>query len=248
MDNRYYDNVISEMKPFLDEQGFTSTEDGFQNETKKISVRYEDEKQVYSLLVATCDEDGNFGEMQVVNSWLFDDTQTAKDAESVGMDFINSLKKEMGIKNARVLNTNVELPTATKSGSITVTGFTKKMLDLFPVLKDEYKEHVALYGNFLYINFFGEKLVPLLKEMFESGNKKRIKKLYSILNDAYCKGDKDTVNIIVAVLAASAYQSEKIDGEIKEMLAEDSHFSQSYQNFAQILPRSKKLFNVLVEK
>lgn len=248
MDNRYYDNVISEMKPFLDEQGFTAIEDGFQNETKKISVKYEEEKQVYSLFVASCDEDGNFGEMTVLNSWLFDDTQTASDAESVGMDFVNSLKKEMGIKSARTLTANIELPTATKSGNITVTGFTKKMLDLFPILKDEYKEHIAVYGNFLYINFFGDKLVPLLKEMLESGNKKRIKKLYSILDDAYLKGDKDTSNIVVAVLAASAYQDEKVDLEIKEMLTENSHFLQSYQNFVHVLPHSKKLFNALVKK
>ena len=36
-------------------------------------------------------------------------------------------------------------------------------------LKDDYKEHIATYGNFLYINFFGEKLVPQLKNLFSTG-------------------------------------------------------------------------------
>lgn len=248
MDNRYYDNVISEMQSFLDEQGFKADGDGFKNKTKKIAVKYNEDKQVYELHVASGEEDGNFGEMTVVNSWLFDDTQTAKDAESVGMDFVNSLKKELGVKNVRSLTSNIELPTATKSGNITVTGFTKKMLDLFPTLKDEYKAHVAVYSNFLYLNFFGEKLVPLIKEMLESGNKKRIKKLYNILDDAYLKGDKDTINIVVAVLVASAYGSEKADDEIKGMLAENTHFLQAYQSLSIVLPRNKKLFKALVKQ
>ena len=49
-----------------------------------------------------------------------------------------------------------------------IAGFTKKMLDVFPTLKDEYKAHITKYGNFLYLNFFGEYLVPVLKNLFET--------------------------------------------------------------------------------
>ncbi len=246
MDNRYYDHVIAEMKPFLDEHGFKALDDGFVNDNKKIAVVYNDEKQTYSLLVSTKDEEGNFGEMNTINTWLFDDSQNAKDAMSVGIDFTVSLRKELGVKITRK-NIDVELPSATKDGAMTVTGFTKKMLDVFPVLKDDYKEHIATYGNFLYINFFGEKLVPQLKNLFSTGTKKQIKKLYDVYEDAYVKGGKDTINIMIALLAAASYNDEKCKDAIEQMLADNSHFLQSYKNFAVKLPHSKKLFNALVK-
>lgn len=245
MDNRYYDNVIAEMKPFLDENGFKAVSDYFENENKRIAVRYNDEKQTYSLLVADKTDGENFGEMHQINAWLFDDSQTAKDANSVGIDFVVSLRKELGIRLSRP-TASVELPSANKSGAMTITGFTKKMLDIFPVLKDDYKNHIASYGNFLYIDFFGEYLVPQLKALFAKGTKKQINKLYNVFEDAYV-GDNETVNIMIAVLCATAYNDEKCKTAIEDMLADNVHFLQSFKNFYVILPKSKKLFELLVK-
>ena len=246
MDNRYYDSVIKEMKPFLDENGFKEVEGGFLGETKKIAVRYDDAKQTYSLFVAAKGDEGNFGEETAVNTWLFDDSQTEKDAVSVGIDFVNSLRKELGIKMAK-RGAEVSLPTASKNGGMNVTGFAKKMLDVFPILKDDYKEHIAVYGNFLYLNFFGEKLVPQMVSLFENGTKKQIKKLYDVFEDAYVKGDKDTVNVMIAVISACGCKSSESDTAIKEMLAENKHFLQSYESFKPILIRDKKLYSALVK-
>lgn len=237
------------MQPFFDENGFTLKENGsYSNGTKACSVAYNEEKQMYVLSVADFDEEQNaFGEYRDINSWLFDDSQNAKDAMSVGIDFVVSLRKELGIKIKRTASNDVELPSASKSGSMTVTGFTKKMLDVFPVLKDEYKDHIALYGNFLYINFFGEHLVPLLKNLFTTGTKKQIKKLYDVYEDAYVKGDKDTVNIMVALLCAAAYNDENATAAIREMLAENSHFLSSFNNFIPAFASNKKLMSALLK-
>ncbi len=247
MDNRYYDNVVTQMKELLNENGFKSVEGGFANSDLRVSVEYSEEKQTYSLMLAKSNEDGSFAEPENVNSWLFDDSQTAKDAESVGIDFANSLKKALGIKHTRVTNA-IDLPTVNKSGVMDISGFTKKMLDVFPTLKEEYKNHIAEYGCFLYLNFFGEKLVPLLTELFESGSKKQIKKLYDVLGDTYVKGDKETVNVMIAVLSAAGYQNEKSTFSIEEMLAENSHFLQGFKNFAAQFAASKKLQGALVKK
>ena len=246
MDNRYYDSVIKEMKPFLDENGLKEVEGGFANETKKIAVRYDDAKQTYSLFVAVKDEEGNFGEETAVNTWLFDDSQTEKDAVSVGIDFVNSLRKELGVKMAK-RGADVSLPTASKNGGMNVTGFAKKMLDVFPVLKDDYKEHIAVYGNFLYLNFFGEKLVPQMISLFENGTKKQIKKLYDVFEDAYVKGDKDTVNVMIAVITACGCKNVACDTAIKEMLSDNKHFLQAYESFKPMLLRDKKLYSALVK-
>ena len=247
MDNRYYDKVIEEMQPFFDEQGFKSEEDGsFKNDKKAVKVQYDESRQMYTLSAADI-EDGNVGEYAEINAWLFDDSQNAKDASSVGIDFTASLRKSLGIKIKRAAGAEVELPSFSKGGSITVTGFAKKMLDFFPVLKDEYKSHIAENGNFLYLNFFGEHLVPQIKSVLTSGNKKQIKKLFDLLDDLYVKGDKDTVNTIVAVLCAAAYNDEKVTAAVKEMLENDKHFLSSFENFLPVLPKSKKLLAALAK-
>ena len=248
MDNRYLNEVIKEIEPILLEKGFKAGENGeFSNDAKKFLVNFDDEKQMYRLSVADIDEE-TFGEFKEINAWLFDDSQTAKDAESVGIDFAASIRKELGVTVKRSANTNgIELPTASKSGNMTVTGFAKKMLDVYPSMKDEYKSHIAHYGNFLYINFFGESLVPNLKNTFENGSKKQIKKLYDVFEDAYLKGDKDTVNILVAVLCAAAYKNDNITAAIREMLDVDKHFLASFDNFLPVFSKNKKLFNSLIK-
>ena len=248
MDNRYYENVIAEMQGFIDENGFKKTDNGFANEKKAFTVKYNDEKQMYVLSVADVEE-GKAGEYRDINSWLFDDSQNAKDAGSVGIDFVSSLRKELGIKAVRrssALNA-IDMPSASKGDVIEIAGFTKKILDVFPTLKDLYKEHVSVYGNFLYMNFFGEHLIPILKKLFETGTKKQIKKFYEVLENAYIKGNKDTVNVCVAILCATAKDSPDATANIREMLAENQHFLASFDNFLPVFSKNKKLSSTLIK-
>ena len=246
MDNRYFENVIKELEPLFAENGITEKDGVFVSENKAISVNYDEQRQMYTLSVADI-TDGNIGEYKEINSWLFDDSQNAKDAASVGIDFANSLRKEFGIKHTRLANANVELPTAVRGDVMNISGFAKKMLDIFPALKDEYKNHIAVYGNFLYLNFFGEFLVPRVVRLFEEGTKIQIKKFYDVAEDAYVKGDKDTVNTLICVLAAAAYKNEKVTNEIKEMLSQNSHFLNSFENFVPAFSKNKKLVSALIK-
>ena len=249
MDNRYYENVIGEMKPFLDEHKFSLKEDGsFVNENRSVKITYNEEKQMYILSVAVI-EDGAAGEYSDINSWLFDDSQNARDAVSVGVDFTAALRENMGIKIKRAApdGSDIELPSASKSGSMTVAGFTKKLLDVFPPLKDEYKAHIAQYGNFLYLNFFGEYVVPKLKTMLSEANKKQLKKLNDVFEYVYIHGDRDAVNAAVAILCAAAYNDEKVKASVNDMLSEDKHFTDAFENFLPVLSQNKKLRAALIK-
>jgi len=236
------------MQPFFDENGFKAVENGFINDNKAFIVNYSDERQMYVLSVADV-EDGKAGEYREINSWLFDDSQNAKDTVAVGIDFVSSLRSELGIKPTRrsANATNIDLPSASKGDNIDIGGFSKKLLDVFPPLKDEYKQHVATYGNFLYLNFFGEHLVPILKNLFETGSKKQIKKFYEVLEDAYIKGNRETVNLAVVLLCAAANDSEVITTAIREMLAENSHFLNAFNNLLPVFAKNKKLQSALLK-
>ena len=248
LDNRFDEQVLNEMRPFLEEHAFEEIGNGmFRNPEKTVVVKYDLERQMYTLSIAD-NEDGTSGEFKEVNAWLFDDTQNAKDAVAVGIDFISSLRKDMGIKITRNASaTEVELPGISKSGSVTVTGFAKKMLDFFPTLKEQYKIHIAQNGNFLYLNFFGEFLIPQLKGVLLSGNKKQNKKLFDLLKDLYAHGDKDTVNTVIAVLCAAAYEDDTSKTVILEALDDDKHFLSSFANFLPVFSKNRKLLAALVK-
>ena len=248
MDNRYLENVILEMQPFFDENGFKSVDGVYKNDKKAALVEYNDERQMFILKTADIAEDGSF-ELSEVNAWLFDDSQNEKDAESVGIDFTTSLRNELGIKHTRsnVAANTVDLPTASKDGTYTITHFTKKVLDVFPNLKDEYKSHITVYGNFLYLNFFGEKLVPQIKAVLTENNKKSVKKLFEVLENGYLQGDRDTVNTIVAVVAAACVNDETVKENMIKALGDNTHFIDSVKEFIPVILSNKKLSKALLK-
>lgn len=248
MDNRYENRVMQEMLPFLEEHHFEKQEDGsYRNDTRVIKVAYDNARQMYTLSAAPVEE-GEVGEMKEINAWLFDDSQTEKDAEAVGIDFAAELRRNMGIKLSRSASgAAVELPTLSKTGNITVAGFTKKLLDFFPSLKEEYKEHVAASGgNFLPLYFYGEAVVPKCRNLLLSGNSKQIKKMFDLFGDLYVKGDKDTVNMILILLCAAA-KDEKAKEVIEKSLAENKHFLMAFQNLLPAFLKNKKLTSVLIK-
>ena len=247
MDNRYLENVINEMQPFLDENGFKLVDGVYKNDKKAATVEYSDERQMYILKTADIVEDGSY-ELVEVNAWLFDDSQNAKDAEAVGIDFVSTIKSELGIKNKRSsASALVDLPTVSKDGAYNITAFTKKVLDVFPALKEEYKAHVLVYGNFLYLNFFGEKLVPLIKDVLLENNKKSVKKLFDVLQNGYLQGDKDTVNTIVAVVAAACVNDEAVKNNAIAALGDNQHFIDALTQFIPVISSNKKLSAALLK-
>lgn len=248
MDNRYYENVIAEMKTFFDENGFKAVDGIFKNDKKAVAIEYIDDRQMYVLKTADIEE-GEELSFSEVNAWLFDDSQNAKDAEAVGIDFTNSLKSQLGIKHTRsgAFANAIDLPTASKDGSYNITAFTKKMLDVFPVLKDDYKEHVSIYGNFLYLNFFGEKLVPQIKSVLAENNKKNVKKLFDVFENCYLHGDRDTVNALVAVIAAACVNDDKIKANAIDALGDNKHFVDALTQLIPVIASNKKLSAALLK-
>ena len=246
MDKKYFDCVLGEMNEFFTENAFVEKDGVFSNEQKSAKIGYDEDRKMFTLCVADIEEQ-EVGEYHEVNAWLFDEGHTERDATSVGIDFVNSLRKEMGIKTTRGVNGIIDLPTASKDGSVNVASFSKKILDVFPALKDEYKNHIAVYGNFLYLNFYGEHLRPRLIRLFEEGTKKQIKKFYDVLSDAYAKGDRDTVNTTVVILVAAAYNNEKVTEAIREMLSENKHFLTSFEMQIPFFANNTKLKTALIK-
>ncbi len=240
-------NVIAEMQPLFDANGFKEVDGLYKNDKKVVEIKYDDARQMYVLNIGDIEEDGSYV-LSEASAWLFDDSQNAKDAEAVGIDFSATIKDELGIKHQRSRAAAlVDLPTASKDGTYNITAFTKKVLDVFPALKEDYKAHVTVYGNFLYLNFFGEKLVPQIKSILLENNKKSVKKLFDLLQNVYLHGDRDTVNTIVAVLAAACANDETIKANAIAALGDNKHFVDALTQFIPVITANKKLSTALLK-
>lgn len=242
MDNRYILNVVEEMLPFLEENGFKKTDDcEYVSEKAKIKVEYDDARQMYLLKKA--EEDGEYRE---ISAWLFDDSQTERDAISVGIDFTETLGESLGIKKNTRNIAAAELPTAKADGADIAT-FAKRVLDVYPQFKEPYKAHIAKYGNFLYLNFFGETLVPQLRETLASGDKKAIKKIFTVFESTYITGDKDTVNAMLACIAAAISDNEAAQNNLAKTLENNNHMLNSVTALMPRIKSNKKLRAALIK-
>lgn len=245
MDKKYFDAIISEMKVLLDGQNFSLDGEIYKNEQKAVKIEYNEETKLFNLLVAEVNE-GEVSEFSCINSWYFDETQNERDALAVGVDFADTLRGNLGLKKERGA-AKVELPVADKGDTATISALTQKLLAIFPQFKETYKESVAEYNKFLYLDFFTVNFVPAIKNLFETGTKKQLKKLFDMLSDMYNTGNGETTDAIVALVCAAIYNNEKGAELFREHAAENKHMQTAVREFSNVLAKSKKLQASLIK-
>ncbi len=243
LENRYYDVVIAEMSAFFEQNGFTECDGIFKNDAKAIKIEYDEDKQIYKLLCADV-TDGAVGEFSVISSYLFDETQTKNDAVSVGIDFTDSAKKALGVKSARRTGGGAELPTA-NGNAVNVGTLTAKLLANYPELKDTYKYEVEKKGKFLYLDFYTTYFVPRVRATLEAGNKKATKKLIDMLCEIFVSGDRASVNLVIALLAAAIGLSGDRFKAAADKMEDCPHLVTAVNNEIAVLAKNKKLQKAL---
>ena len=237
----YYDSLIKYLEPFFTEQEITDNGDGtFTGKGKRFRISYNEKTKCYELSVADGDD------FKTVSSYLFDETQSEKDVESVAIDFADTIRQKLGITKRRNA-ANIELPSDEGGETVSLTGLTQKLLAFFPQYKETYKLHCSENGRFLAVEFYKENFVPAVKALLASENKKQIKKFYDAMREIFIEGDNETVTFTVAVICAAVYDDEKLKAAAISANKEGcATFSQNIENFCASLKRSKKLRNTLI--
>ena len=248
MENHSFEFVIEDMQAFLDEQGFKALGEGvYATDTKQIKIEYSQDAQVYRLLAADVSEEG-VGEYTELSAYLFDASQTKRDAASVGIDFVDTLRKNMGVKIARRgASGQIDLPTNEKKGNVTIGGMTAKLLAIYPEFKDIYKQSVATHGKFLHIEFYRDNFIPRINRALTENNKKQLKKLFDMLADCYISGDKDTGTLVVATLTAACDGDSTLFDTAKATMGEGSYLIPLVTNFIPELNKNKKLREAIIK-
>ena len=68
-----------------------------------------------------------------------------------------------------------------------------------------------------------------------------------MVEPAYAQGDNDTVNAVVACLAAACYNDEATTNAVNEMLSENVHFKAAVNEFTSVIKSKKQIREVLVK-
>lgn len=243
MENRYYDLIVAGLSEFFEQNGFKSVEDRFENDTKSIKISYNEAKSVYELSAADI-ADGNTGEYAVISAYLFDDNATAKDAEAVAIDFVDTLRRNLGIKVARKVTGEAALPTA-DSSKVTVQTLTAKLLATYPELKEVYKSETAEKGKFLYLDFSAKYFIPAIRKTLDEKAKKNVKKLMDMLSEVFTSGDRASTNLVVMMLTAAIGTSAERFETAAARLEDCPHLVTAVNNEIAILVKDKKLKKAL---
>lgn len=231
----FYDKLTEKLLPFLTEQGYTQTENGFVNGEKTVRFVYNEAQKIYELYLKEAETE------KKLSAYLFDETQTEKDIEAVAIDFTDTLKTAFGIKRKANNANNIELPNELGGERVGIGGLTQKLLAFFPQYKETYKVHVAKYGKLLMTDFCREYFIPSAKELLNSANKRQIKKFYDAMCDIFIAADSETVPYVVGIVAAAVYGDQQKLETLKAQTENCTSFYVQVLNFTAKIKHSKKL-------
>ena len=212
----------------------------FSDGKKAFMVDYDDEKQLISLKTALLEE-GEGVNWKELSSWLMGEDATDRDKESIKNDFTDSVLESIGAKAGVRGVQKVEMPSKKKNAdSIDSESLAARFLAIFPNHKDEYKQNVSKYGEFLYDDFFRKAGVEELQNVLEEGNKRHISKYFELLNLAYINGEKSVAaTVVYTIICGTLYSEKPYEKEIELQLQKYKHLNTAVRNAKAVLKSEK---------
>lgn len=188
----------------------------YSGEKGKVRILFNDNK--IRLLVAEKDaKSDDDSDYSLLASFLVVlDEYELRDLKSTVNEIIENIEEAFTPKQIAKRQQNVKAQatvsrSAVKSGALLYDPATLaiRLAALYPELKDEYKNHVSEYDEFLCEEFFVKNVNPRIHETIKENNPQKMKKLFSILNEIYDDGSNEVQDvIIVTILASCDYQGD----------------------------------------
>ncbi len=185
----------------------------FIGEQNAYMVMYNPIKKLVALKVCGVADSAPDNQWKSMNTWIFDpETDGIKEANSIGNDFAQALStSKPKLNKSKKKNSD--------DGNADPKFFCKRLVNIFPELKEEIWEEEDSYDPFRGVTFIENKVLPKIKALVEAGNKSEIEKLANLLSTQYSAGDLDTRSIITIVVLNGI--KPKYDEKIEEYLSDD---------------------------
>ena len=231
--NKSFDGFVDKVEKSLSQQGFTklnvaSDKDDekvalFSNGTVAYSVIHKGENNHLMLRSCGMTDEGPDNDWKNLATWLFDpESDTMKDAESIGKDFSELLTASTQVKKVQQAKKKKKNK---DEGSADPEFLAKRFVTFFPELKDEIKAEASAYYPIRGVSFTKKNIVPRIQSFMKTANKKEIEKMAGLLDRQYGNGDLDTRSIINIVILNSL---------------SDEDYEKLYQHFGEDLQKYSK--------
>lgn len=237
--------ILAEVQPIFDEKKFENKGEYYANDQYAVKFEHDQNNKVLKLFVAPV-TDGEVQEYQNLSTYLFEDETYLKDATCAGLDFADTIRTKCGYKrNTRQITGTIAIPKGKSDGN-NIDTYTGKILAVYPEHKQDYQDHIAKYGKFLYVDFYASVIAPTVKKVFESGAKKQISKIVDVLDEMYCKGDKICGDIAVGIILCGAadFDTQKAES-IKAALEDRKYLKTAFSSYFELSLKSPKVKEML---
>lgn len=178
-------------------------------------VEYDSESGKIKLL-GSGEENAKAEDCKQLSLWLLDTSvHDEKDVRSIANDFSETMEQNFAKAKAKDIS-QVKLPHSVsknqaKSGVASYDAQTlgNRFVMIYPEYKDDLKQNLLDYGEFLAAEFSEKFIVPKMLEVLESGNEKEQKKLFMMFNDIYEDGLNEVQDLIAVVILSRMDNNEK---------------------------------------
>ena len=228
MINKAFEIVNKKVEESLSQQGYvrrnvTGTDSNelvtlYTGEATAYSVIYYKDKKHMVMRSCSMTEDGPDNEWKTIGTWIFDPaTDSEREAESIGNDFAENVSSPIFVQASKVQKKKKK---NSDDGSGDPLFFSKRLVAVFPELKDEIKEEEDGYEQFRGVTFAREFIVPKIDRLLRENKKSEIDKLADILSAQYGYCDLDTRSIITIVILNSVTEEDHKEALRENMSAE----------------------------
>ncbi len=176
----------------------------YRGEKGRVRIEYSDNK--LALHIANADEsDAPDDDMprESLNLLILDEYDE-RDLKYILEEYNETLEKRFignVSKNTKKLPTPVSR-TKAKNGTLSYDANTlgDRFTKLYPALRDEYKNNIELYDEFLAEDFFVNHGNAFVLETIKANEPTAMRKLFNLLNDIYEDGTNDTQSLVAVTI------------------------------------------------
>ena len=202
--------VIEGMSETLDKNGFTKfdtkADDVFAFESAKGTLKITfDEDKVYLFTSDTPYEETPEDSFKKIALSLIDADSTASDIRYIANDFSETIDSKFGTKSVVKRNNYKAPPTVSKAAvkggqSYDSSTLASKICQVYPEIRQQFKDNISEYGEFLAEDFFTKYANSLIVETIKRNDPQTMKKLFNILNEMYDDGSSEVQDVIAVTI------------------------------------------------
>ena len=181
---------------------------------KNGTVRIEYFEGKISLFCALSQADSAVDQdFRKVSTSLFDiEAADHRDIKYIVNDFSDGINDTYGKKEKSKKLPQPVSKSAAKSGSVYYDLVTlgSRFVQIYPDLKEYYKQNIEKYGEFLADEFFTQYGNAKFRETVQKNDPIQMRKLFNMLNEVYNDGTNQVQSVIVVTILGSLYDDETL--------------------------------------